>query len=160
MDNFEIGRDLLTVKKLSWGPFHRPKEALYAIREFFLKRPLNGLPEGYAIVDTENDGKMIGVIDFHTYYPAIETAEIGYLLHRDYWNQGIMTRCLKEVTKIGFYHLELEKIIIGHTLDNPASKQVILKCGYHYEYQSIVKMKEEEKIAMYYSLYRYEYERM
>ncbi len=160
LDYFEIGKDPLVVEHLTWGPYVRPKEALYTIREIFLKRPLSGLPEGYAIVDRKNHHKMIGMIDFHTYYPGINTAEVGYILHRDYWNRGIMTMCLKAVTKVGFEFLGLDKILVGHILANQASKQVILKCGYHYEYQAVVKMGVEDRIVMYYSLYRYEYERM
>lgn len=160
LDYYEIGRDPLTCKHLNWGPFVKLKEALYCIEEFFLKRPLSGLPVGYAIVDKQNDYKMIGMIDFHTYYKAINTAEIGYILHRDYWNQGIMKLCLKKMTEIGFKYLNLDKILVGHTLANQSSKQVILACGYHYEYQSLIKIKNEECIAMYYSMYSYEYERM
>lgn len=158
LDYFEIGRDEETCRHLNWGPFLKPAEALWCIEEIFLKRPLGGLPAGYAIVDTHNDNKMIGMIDFHTYYESINTAEIGYILNREYWNQGIMTRCLREMTKIGFEFMLLDKILVGHTLGNQSSKQVILQCGYHYEYQSLVKIKNHERIAMYYSMYRYEYE--
>lgn len=158
LDYYEIGRSPETVRHLSWGPFQNPKEALWTIRELFLKRPDYGIPAGYAIIDTQEDYKMIGMIDFHTYYQPINTAEIGYILHHDYWNMGVMTRCVKEMMRIGFEYLELDKIMIGHTLANQASKQVILKCGFHYEYQTMLDMKNEQKIAMYYSLYRYEYE--
>ncbi|MDE6013328.1 MAG: GNAT family N-acetyltransferase [Anaeroplasmataceae bacterium] len=158
LDYFEIGKDEETCRHLNWGPFINPKEALWCIEEIFLKRPMTiGLPAGYSIIDKQNDHKMIGMIDFHTYYASINTAEIGYILHRDYWNQGIMKRCLKEMTRIGFEYLLLDKILIGHTLGNQASKQVILQNGYHYEYRSLVKIKNNERIAMYYSLYRYEY---
>ncbi len=157
LDYFEIGCDEETCKHLNWGPFLKPKEALWCIEEIFLKRPLNGLPVGYAIIDKENEYKMIGMIDFHTYYENINTAEIGYILHKNYWNKGITTMCLREMTKIGFKILKLDKILVGHILANQASKQVILKCGYHYEYQSLIKIKNNECIAMYYSLYKYEY---
>lgn len=160
LDYFDIGKDEETCKHLNWGPFLKPKEALWCIEEIFLKRPMQvGLPAGYSIIDKQSDNRMIGMIDFHTYYPSINTAEIGYILHRNYWNQGIMTRCLHEMTRIGFEELLLDKILVGHTLGNQSSKQVILQCGYHYEYQSLIKIKNHERIAMYYSLYRYEYER-
>lgn len=158
LDYFEIGKDEETCKHLNWGPFQKPKEALWCIEEVFLKRPLSGIPAGYAIIDKQAEGKMIGMIDFHTFYESINTAEIGYILHRDYWNQGIMTMCLKEMTRIGFQLMKLDKILVGHTLANQSSKQVILQCGYHYEYQSLAKIKNKECIAMYYSMYRYEYE--
>ncbi len=155
LDYFEIGSDYETTKFLNWGPFVHPNDALWIIKEVFFQRPKDGIPIGYAICYL---GKMIGVIDFHTYYANTNTCEIGYILNRKYWNMGIMKKCLKEVTKIGFYHLDLDKIIIGHTLQNEASKHVILACGYTYEYQRIVKIKDHEDIAYYYALYRYEYE--
>lgn len=154
LDYFEIGADYETTKYLNWGPFIHPNDALWVIREIFMKRPLEGIPIGYAIV---YKNKMIGVIDFHTYYVNTNTAEIGYILNRKYWNMGIMKQCLKEVTKIGFYHLDLDKIVIGHTLENEASKHVILSCGYTYEYQRIVNMKDKEELANYYAIYRYDY---
>lgn len=160
LDYYDIGRDPQTVAHLSWGPFQNPKEALWTIEEFFLKRPQYGIPPGYAIVDTQNEYKMIGMIDFHTYYESINTAEIGYILHRDYWHQGIMTKCLKKMIHIGFEYLQLEKIIVGHTIQNISSRDVILRVGFHYEYQTVIEMKEKDYVALYYSLYRYEYERM
>jgi len=159
-DFFEIGSDEQTVKNLPWGPYVKPKEARDTIRDYFLERPKKGIPAGYAICDSQNNDKMIGMIDFQTYYASINTAEIGYILHRSYWNQGIMKMCLKEMTKIGFEFLFLDKILVGHTLANQASKQVILQSGYHYEYQSLIKIKNYERIAMYYSMTKYEYERM
>lgn len=155
LDYYEIGRDLETVKYLNWGPFNNPSEALWIIKEIFYKRPLDGIPKGYAIV---LDGKMIGVIDFHTYYARENTCEIGYILNREYWNLGIMKRCLKKVTEIGFRFLELDKIIVGHTSYNMASKKVILACGYKYEFQKIANIKGIDDIAYYYAYYRYEFE--
>lgn len=155
LDYFEIGRDYETTKYLNWGPFVHPQDALWIIREVFFQRPKNGIPIGYAIV---YEDKMVGVIDFHTYYAGANTAEIGYILHRGYWNRGIMKMCLRAVTEVGFRHLELDKILIGHTISNEASRHVILSCGYTYEYQRIVNMKEHEEIALYYAMYRYEFE--
>lgn len=155
LDYYEIGKDYETTKYLNWGPFIHPNDALWVIREVFYQRPKNGIPIGYAIV---YEGKMIGVIDFHTYFRNTNTAEIGYILNREYWNRGIMKRCLKAATEVGFRHLELDKIVIGHTLYNEASKHVILGCGYKYEYQRIVNMKNYEELAFYYAMYRYEFE--
>ena len=92
-DFFEIGSDEQTVKNLPWGPYIKPKEARDTIRDYFLERPRKGIPAGYAICDSQNKDKMIGMIDFQTYYASINTAEIGYILNRAYWNQGIMKMC-------------------------------------------------------------------
>ena len=93
-DYFFIGSNPEVVKYLNWSPLLSMNDSIWVFNEVFLKRPLNGLPIGYAIC---NQDKMIGVIDFHTYYPNENACEIGYILHKDYWNKGIMTRALKEV---------------------------------------------------------------
>lgn len=154
LDYFEIGRDFETTQHLNWGPFIKPSEALWVIRDVFYNRPNDGIPKGYAIV---KNNIMIGMIDYHTYYPDCNTAEIGYILKKEYWNQGIMKKCLKAVTKLGFEYHNLNKIIIGHTLANEASKHVILACGYKYEFQRIAKIKDNDELAYYYALYKYEY---
>ena len=154
MDYFELGSDPLVVEHLNWGPFNNPREALWTINEVFYKRPLDGLPVGYAIV---MNGKMIGMIDYHTYNRTQNSCEIGYSLNRSYWGKGIMTRCLKMVMQIGFEHLELNKLIVGHTEANIRSKNVILKCGFRYEHQAIVQGKNGSEIGYFYSLYKQEY---
>ena len=155
MDYFEIGKDPEVCKYLSWGPLIYPSEALYAMDNFFMPRPLNGLPTGYAIVI---GGKMVGVIDYHTYYKEINAVEIGYVLNKEYWNKGIMTQCLKKCIEIGFKHLEVDKILIGHLNVNIASQKVILKSGFKYESQKIVNIKGENLLSSNYSIHRFEYE--
>lgn len=154
LDYYEIGKDIEVVKHLNWGPFNNPSEALWIINNVFYKRPLDGIPIGYAIVI---DNKMIGVIDYHTYYYDINACEIGYVLNKDYWGLGIMKKCLKAVIEVGFYHLNLNKLICGHTGQNYRSKRVIEACGFKYEYQKMVQMKENMEIGYFYSIYSYEY---
>ena len=156
LDYYEIGKDKETTKYLSWGPFNNPSEAMWVIREIFAKRKEVGLPIGYAI---EYDGKMIGIIDYHSYFMDTNTCEIGYILNRKYWGCGIMKMCLRAATEIGFMHLDLDKIIVGHTIENVASEKVIKFCGYKYEYQRLVNLKDVDHIANYYAMYKYEFER-
>lgn len=123
-DMFDYGKDEEVTKFLSWGPFTDLSEAKHSIKDIFLPRLRQKLPIGYAIVDTKKN-KMIGTIDFHTKYQ--NGAEIGYVLHKDYWNQGIMTTALNLIIMIGFEHLNYEKITIKHLKSNIASQKVIEK---------------------------------
>ena len=61
------------------------------------------------------------------------SAEVGYSLSRDYWNQGIMTEALRAVIRFGFEELRLNRIEAQHELDNPASGQVMRHVGMQYE---------------------------
>lgn len=159
LDYYEIGKDLENVKYVSWGPFDNPMQAMWVFENIFWKREEMDLPIGYAIC-LKSTNRMIGVIDFHTRYKEINAAEIGYIIHRDYWNQGICSMCLKEMIRVGFEYLEYDKIIIGHVRENLASMHVIIKNGFKYEEMKYGYFKDRENIihdCIMYSLYRNEY---
>ena len=130
---YEYGCDFDVVRFLSWGPYVSPREAKEAIKKRFLKRPKYGLPIGYAIIH-KADNKMIGTIDYHT-IRGYKTVEIGYVINKDYWNRGIVTRALNKVIEIGFEHLGYEKLIIKHSDNNIASRRVIERNRFRYTHK-------------------------
>ena len=143
-DFFELGKDEETTKFLTWGPFTRLKDAKNMLKYVYFKRMQRNEPIGYAIVDKKSL-KMIGTIDYHSFDRKRNLCEIGYVLNKDFWRQGIMTEVLGSVTRTGFELLLLDKIIIKHLRENLGSKQVIIKNGYqlvnifekqHYHYKT------------------------
>lgn len=126
LDMYAYGKDSEVTKYLSWGPYRHESEAKKTIKAIFYPRVRNGLPRGYAIVDL-NSGHMIGTIDFHSKKKNDNGAEIGYVIHKDYWNQGVMTRALAEIIKVGFDYLKYDRIYIKHIKKNVASQRVIEK---------------------------------
>ena len=128
-DMFEYGKDPEVTKYLTWGPFSILDEAKKSIKLIFLPRVKNQLPIGYAIVEKKTS-KMIGTIDFHTRVKGVNGAEIGYVIHKDYWNKGIMTLALKKMIQVGFFHLNYDLIKIKHLASNKASQKVIQKAGF------------------------------
>lgn len=58
--------------------------------------------------------------------------EIGYVLSKPYWGQGIMTEAVEEVIRYCFYDLGLDYLYCGHFEENQASKRVIEKTGFVY----------------------------
>ncbi len=151
-DLFEYGRDGEVVKTLSWGPMTNPIEAKRSIKDIFLARPKKGIPVGYAIVDMDKN-KMIGTIDFHTKVVNQNALEIGYVINRDYWNQGIMTKALEKIIKVGFDYYGYDRLIIKHLKNNPASGKVIEKNGfvfitsYPYKYEKAVGILESDMMV-------------
>lgn len=129
VDMYDYGKDEEVTKFLTWGPFKKPSDAKKAIKYIFYPRVNKGLPRGYAIIDLKNN-KMIGTIDFHTKKPMENGAEIGYVIHKDYWNQGIMSQALREIIHIGFDYLQYDIIHIKHMKNNVASQKVIEKNGF------------------------------
>lgn len=128
-DLFSFGQDEVTTEFLTWGPLKNLKEAKNMIKYTYYRRLSRKEPIGYAIVDMTSN-KMVGTIEFHSFNHKQNSCEIGYVLSRNYWNQGIMTDALKEMTKIGFEVLDMDMIIIKHIKENIASQRVIHKAGY------------------------------
>lgn len=126
LDMYDYGKSHEVTRFLTWGPFTDEKQALYAIKHIFFPRLKEGLPRGYAIIDLKTD-KMIGTIDFHSKIKGENGAEIGFALHKDYWNLGIMTEALNKLIDIGFSYLGYDFIKIRHLKGNIASEKVIKK---------------------------------
>jgi ribosomal-protein-alanine N-acetyltransferase len=140
-DMFEYGSNPLVTKYLNWGPFVLPIEAKRSIKSIFIPRLKKGLPIGYAIVDLKKQ-KMIGTIDFHTKNDLDHSVEIGYALHKDYWNQGIMSYALKYLIDLAFNYFDYEKLRIRHMVDNIASEMIIKKTPFRYTEETFYQLKK------------------
>ncbi|MCF7930015.1 MAG: GNAT family N-acetyltransferase [Acholeplasmataceae bacterium] len=130
-DMYEYGKDPEVTQFLNWGPFIMPVEAKKSIQTIFYPRIKEGLPRGYAVIDLKKS-KMIGTIDFHSKIINVNGAEVGFVIHKDYWNQGIMSKALNRLIQIGFDYLDYDLIRIKHLKKNVASQKVILKNGFKY----------------------------
>lgn len=91
-----------------------------------------GQPCSWAIT-LKDSGRMIGTIGFMWLNTDWLSAEVGYSLSREYWNQGLMTEALRAVIAFGFDTLGLQRIEAQHTLGNPASGRVMQHVGMQYE---------------------------
>jgi len=87
----------------------------------------------------EYNGKVIGSLGIEEYnerhYPELEKyrgREIGYVLSKDYWGQGIMPEAVKQVIQYLFGEEKLDFILVGHFDWNRQSRRVIEKCGFSY----------------------------
>lgn len=63
-------------------------------------------------------------------FPNLRTIEIGYVLSKDYWNRGIMSRLLFQASKVIFEGDMAEVLIICCHDHNVASQKVALKNGF------------------------------
>ena len=61
--------------------------------------------------------------------PETDEVEVGFLLGRPFWGQGLATEAARESVRFGFEDLDLEEIVgIVHP-DNIASQRVLEKAG-------------------------------
>ncbi len=155
VDLFRIGSNEKMCEFLNWGPYKKINEALYTLDEIYLKRPFEGLPVGYAIVQ---NGKMIGLIEYHTYNETNNSIEIGYFLEESHWGLGIMTKALKKAIWVGFNHLNVDKIVISCLNDNIRNLKLIKRFNLDYEKEEMFEVDEGVyKLGKYFSIYKKDY---
>lgn len=94
------------------------------IARFYLASPLGR----WGIV-LKKTGSFIGTIDLHKIDPVLKKAAIGYVIHKDYWNQGLTTEANRAVIHLAFEKIGMNKLVALHDKDNPASGRVMQKSG-------------------------------
>lgn len=62
--------------------------------------------------------------------PKGQGREIGYVLSKDYWGQGLMSEAVKRVISYCFEEAGCDYLFCGHFLENDQSRRVIEKCGF------------------------------
>lgn len=113
-----------------WLP-HRSKEESQTILSHFI--------QGKRTFALAYQGKVIGSLGIEEYntsfFPeldALQGRELGYVLSKDYWGQGLMPEAVKAVIGYLFQAVELDFIMVGHFDHNRQSARVIQKCGFQY----------------------------
>ena len=97
---------------------------------FYLASPL-----GRWGIELKENGKFIGTIDLLDLDLCLKKGSIGYVLNKDYWNQGLATEATKAVIALAFEQLGMNKLIAVHDKDNPASGRVMAKSGMKYSHE-------------------------
>ena len=131
-----------------WKP-HESKEESQKILDMFI-----GHKKTFAL---EYQGKVIGSLGIEQYnedhFPEFadrKCREIGYVLSKEYWGQGLMPEAVKEVIRYLFEEVGLDVIFCGHFLWNKQSQRVQEKCGFkHYAfdtYETKVDTTEEDEV--------------
>lgn len=74
------------------------------------------------------DGALVGLCSVGATEP--DRWEFGYWYGKRYWNQGYATEAGRVVLRFALERLEVEKIVTGWFVDNPASGHVLTKLGF------------------------------
>jgi len=126
-DIFNYSKDPQVARHVLWDAQTSIGDARAYLR-FMLRKYRMGEPASWGI-ELKASGQIIGTIGFMWIQRENASAEVGYSLHRSYWNQGIMTEALQELIRYGFGSMNLNRIEAQHETLNPASGAVMRKCG-------------------------------
>ncbi|MDR2274748.1 MAG: GNAT family N-acetyltransferase [Sphingobacterium sp.] len=81
----------------------------------------------WAICLKDNPDQLIGSCGFHNFSTEHFRAEIGYELHPDFWQQGLMTEAISTIISFGFENYKLNRIEAFIDPDNLASRRLLEK---------------------------------
>lgn len=127
----------LTQKNLKYLSQYMPRILENTSLEF-----TNTVIRNFSIQYIENKGfkvgvvcrnKLIGLIGFKYLDFKNEKAEIMYWISQSYSGKGVISKCVKKLTEIGFNEYRMNKIVIKTSIDNIPSKRVAEKCGFSLE---------------------------
>lgn len=79
----------------------------------------------------EFEGKLVGCISAEVgSFEYNRSAELGYWIARDYWNQGIATAAVHQFMKLLFEQTDLVRLFVSVVSVNQASIRVLSKNGF------------------------------
>lgn len=87
----------------------------------------NGISWGITL---KGNPKAIGSVDYWRMIKAHHRCEIGYMLHPDHYQQGIMYEALMATINYAFKNIKLHTIEANISPQNIASRKLVEKCGF------------------------------
>lgn len=101
------------------------KELIYKINEMIAFN--DGISWSVCL---KNNKKMIGSVSFHRIEKDHYRAEIGYMLHPDYWRMGIISEAVEAIINYGFNTLNFHSIEAHIDPTNIGSKKLLQKFSF------------------------------
>ena len=133
MDDLEQMYSLRTNEKVNTYLNKAPDESVQATRAK-IEQILDLLEKNEAIfwviAIKGNPEKMIGNMGYWRMQKEHFRAEIGYMLHPDHWQKGIMKEALNAVIGYGFENMKLHSIEANINPDNIPSGALLESCGF------------------------------
>ena len=116
--------------RFSLGPYTR--EQTQTVLQKFLSWEKAGLPAPFAVVLREHND-VLGYCGFLHHPEVPGEVEIGYRLHPDCWNRGLITEAAQAVRDHGFRDWNLPRVISLIHPENTPSRRVAQKNGMRIE---------------------------
>ncbi|MEB6246960.1 GNAT family N-acetyltransferase [Mammaliicoccus sciuri] len=140
-------------KYQAWDP--QTYEETEAFVEMLLNRDENWMYN--VIVDADYD-KVIGAVQL-VCDTKNNSGELGYIIHPDYWGNGIATDIGRTIIKYSFKVLKLNRIWASTDIRNTASEIVLQKLGMKHEaiLRQDTKLKDGYRDSLIYSILKEEY---
>ena len=93
-----------------------------------------GIPSQFAVIP-RGENAIVGYCGFYHHAEVPGEIEIGYRLHPDYWNRGLITEAARAVRDHGFRDRKLSRVVSLIHPENIPSRRVAEKNGMAIEQQ-------------------------
>ena len=125
---FFLRSDSRTMQFMDSAPAKDENDALHYITRANAATVLNeGITWGITL---KGKNKIIGYIGFWNMKAAHFRIEIGYMLHPDYWRQGLMSEALQTIIDYAFNETDLHSIEANVGVKNTPSMRLLEKNGF------------------------------
>ncbi len=126
-DMFEYSSDDDVTRYLTWSSHVSLKETERYIK-LLQKKYASGVFNDWGLIYKEN-GKFIGTCGFTSFDYEANTAEIGYVLSKQYHGKGLAAEAALRVMQFGIQEFALSGFCAKCMQGNDASFRVMQKCG-------------------------------
>lgn len=118
-------------KHLLWGP-NTVEQSRATLAEFMTQQGVSPRLR-YDLALGLPGGKAIGAVSIHLDDIRLGNAEIGYVLHSDYWGGGFAYEAVEAVTAHIFEHWPLNRLWARCLESNKASRRLLERLGMRHE---------------------------
>ena len=158
-DVYAYSSDSRVPEYLLWRPHTSPEESrryVHLVKKYYTKKEFFD----WALEHKES-GRMIGTCGFSRIDETNLCAELGYVLNRVYWGQGLAVEAAREVIRIGFEVLSFNRIEARYMVENQASARVLEKLGFTFEgvHRKSIFVKGQFRDIGYYALLKEDYKK-
>ncbi|MBM7553048.1 GNAT family N-acetyltransferase [Thalassobacillus pellis] len=147
-DMYLYASDEEVTKNVTWNTHFTLSDTFRFINTFLSKYDA---PWG---IELKENGRFIGTVHFVWWQPKHNSAELGYVLSKEYWGQGLITEAARAIISFGFENLDLVRIQARCFLENKGSERVMKKLGMDFEgiNRKVMNVKGEHRDLKMYSI--------
>jgi len=143
---FAFASDPEVTRYLPW----EPAVSVESVRPFLEDQVLRWQRHdslGFAIVLRET-GQMIGSTDLMELHRTRGQAELGYLIARPWWGQGLMTEAARLTAAHAFGALRIGRLVAFADVENYGSRRVLDKLGMHVSGSEMRNVRNEDRLYL------------
>lgn len=131
------------VGEMAGWPHHENMETSKMILDSFIAK------KNTLAIQHLQSNKVIGSFGFHKSwanelpeFSGLKSSEIGYVLSKEYWGQGLMPEAVRAIIPYCFNALHMDILTVGHFDSNHQSQRVIEKSGFVFHSDEIFYAKQ------------------